>query len=80
MAVNTGAMIWCLLSIWQDDFLFIEVLPNRRLRRCYEQYHKDFNKGYDEAGFCRVLAAAIDRRREDMDSFYAAKLAKGSPC
>ena len=39
-------------------------------------YGKDYDKEYDEAGFCRVLAAALDSGRDDMDFFYAAKLAK----
>lgn len=40
-------------------------------------YGKDYDKEFDEAGFCRVLAAALDSGRDDMDLFYAAKLAKG---
>ena len=39
-------------------------------------YGKDYDKEYDEAGFCRVLAVALDSGRDDMDFFYAAKLAK----
>ena len=39
-------------------------------------YGKDYDKEFDEAGFCRVLAAALDSGRSDMDLFYAAKLAK----
>jgi hypothetical protein len=39
-------------------------------------FGKDYDKEYDETGFCRVLAAAIDSGRSDMDFFYAAKLAK----
>ena len=42
-------------------------------------YAKNYDKEFDEAGFCRVLAAAIDSGRDEMDLFYAAKLAKGSP-
>ena len=40
-------------------------------------YGKDYDKEFDEAGFCRVLAAALDSGCGDMDLFYAAKLAKG---
>ena len=39
-------------------------------------YGKDYDKEYDEKGFCKVLAAALDSGRGDMDLFYAAKLAK----
>ena len=39
-------------------------------------YGKDYDQEYDEAGFCRVLAAALDSVRDDMDLFYASKLAK----
>ena len=39
-------------------------------------YGKDNDKEYDEKGFCKVLAAALDSGRGDMDFFYAAKLAK----
>ena len=39
-------------------------------------YAKDYDKEFDEAGFCRVLAAALDSGRKEMDLFYAAKLAK----
>ena len=39
-------------------------------------YAKDYDKEFDEAGFCRVLAAALDSGRDDMDLFDAAKLAK----
>lgn len=39
-------------------------------------FGKDHDKEYDEAGFCRVLAAAIDSGLAEMDLFYAAKLAK----
>ena len=39
-------------------------------------YGKDYDKEFDEAGFCRVLAAALDSRRDNMDLFDAAKLAK----
>ena len=39
-------------------------------------YGKDYDKEYDEAGFCKVLAAALESGRECMDFFYAAKLAK----
>ena len=40
-------------------------------------YGKDYDKELDEAGFCRVLASALDSGRDDMDLFDAAKLAKG---
>ncbi len=43
-------------------------------------YGKDYDKEFDEAGFCRVLSAALDSGRDDMDLFYAAKLAKGAWC
>ena len=39
-------------------------------------YGKDYDKEYDEAGFCRVLAAALDSGLDNMDFFYAAKLEK----
>ena len=39
-------------------------------------YGKDYDKEFDEAGFCRVLAAALDSGRDNMDFFDAAKLAK----
>ena len=39
-------------------------------------YGKDYDKEFDEAGFCRVLASALDSGRDDMDLFDAAKLAK----
>lgn len=39
-------------------------------------YGKDYDKEYDESGFCKVLAAAIESGRDCMDFFYAAKLAK----
>ena len=39
-------------------------------------YRKDYTKEFDEAGFCKVLAAALDSGRECMDFFYAAQLAK----
>ena len=39
-------------------------------------YGKDYDKEFDEAGFCRVLAAALDSGQDDMDFFDAAKLAK----
>ena len=39
-------------------------------------YGKDYDKEFDEVGFCRVLAAALDSGRGDMDLFDAAKLAK----
>ncbi len=39
-------------------------------------YGKDYDKEFDEAGFCSVLAAALDSGLGDMDLFYAAKLAK----
>ncbi len=39
-------------------------------------YGKDYDKEFDEAGFRRVLAAALDSGRDDMDLFDAAKLAK----
>ena len=39
-------------------------------------YGKDYDKEFDEAGFCRVLAAALDSGRDDMDLFDATKLAK----
>ncbi len=39
-------------------------------------YAKDYDKEFDEAGFCRVLAAALDSGRDNMDLFDAAKLAK----
>ncbi len=39
-------------------------------------YGKDCDKEYDEADFCRILSAALDTRRGDMDLFYAAKSAK----
>ena len=41
-------------------------------------YGKDYDKEFDEAGFCRVLAAALNSGRDDMDLFDAAKLAKES--
>ena len=37
---------------------------------------KEYDKEYDEEGFCKVLAAALDSGRGDMDLFYAAILAK----
>lgn len=37
---------------------------------------KDYDKEYDEVGFCKVLAAVIDSGRNEIDLFYAAKLAK----
>ena len=37
---------------------------------------KDYDKEFDEAGFRRVLAAALDSGRDDMDFFDATKLAK----
>ncbi len=40
-------------------------------------YAKDYDKEFDEEGFCKVLAAALDSGRKQMDMFYAAKLAKG---
>ena len=40
-------------------------------------YGKDYDKEFDEAGFCRVLASALDSGRDDMVLFDAAKLAKG---
>ena len=43
-------------------------------------FGKDYDKEYDETGFCKVLAAAIDSGRNEMDLFYAAKLAKKGPC
>ena len=39
-------------------------------------YGKDYDKEFDEAGFCRVLAAALDSGRDDMDFFDAAKLVR----
>ena len=39
-------------------------------------YGKDYDKEFDEEGFCKVLAAALDSGRAQMDFFYAAKLAK----
>ena len=39
-------------------------------------YGKDYDKEFDEAGFCRVLAAALNSGRDDMDLFDAVKLAK----
>jgi len=39
-------------------------------------YGKDYDKEYDEESFCRILAAALDSGRDDMDFFYAAKLVK----
>ena len=39
-------------------------------------YGKDYDKEFDEAGFCRVLAAALDSGRNNMDFFDATKLAK----
>lgn len=36
----------------------------------------DCGREYDEEGFCKVLAAALDSDRNDMDFFYAAKLVK----
>lgn len=39
-------------------------------------YGKDYDKELDEAGFCRVLAAALESGRDDMDFFDATKLAK----
>jgi len=39
-------------------------------------YGKDYDKEFNEAGFCRVLAAALESGRDDMDLFDAAKLAK----
>ncbi|MBR3663822.1 MAG: hypothetical protein IKN64_04105 [Desulfovibrio sp.] len=39
-------------------------------------FGKDYDKEYNEACFCRVLSAALDSGRENMDFFYAAKLAK----
>ena len=39
-------------------------------------YAKEYDKEFDEAGFCRVLAAALDSGRGNMDFFDAAKLAK----
>ena len=39
-------------------------------------YSKDFDKEFDETGFCRVLSAALDSGQDNMDLFYAAKLAK----
>ena len=39
-------------------------------------YGKDYDKEFDEVGFCKVLSAAIDCKYDDMDFFYAAKLAK----
>lgn len=39
-------------------------------------YAKDHDKEFDEAGFCRVLAAALDSGRDEMDLFDAAKLAR----
>ena len=41
-------------------------------------YGKDYDKEFDEAGFCRVLAAALNSGRDDMNLFDAAKLAKES--
>ena len=35
-------------------------------------YAKDYVKEFDETGFCRVLAAALDSGRGEMDLFYAA--------
>lgn len=42
-------------------------------------YGTDYDQEFDEAGFRRVLAAALDSGRENMDLFYAAKLAKKEP-
>lgn len=39
-------------------------------------FSKKYEQEFDETGFCRVLAAALDSGRDDMDLFYAAKLAK----
>lgn len=39
-------------------------------------YRKDYDKEFNEVGFCRVLAAALDSGRDNMDLFDAAKLAK----
>ncbi len=36
----------------------------------------DYDREYDEEVFCRVLAAALDSERTEMDFFYAAKLVK----
>ncbi len=41
-----------------------------------EIHGKKYDKEFDEAGFCRVLAAALDSGRGDTDLFDAAKLAK----
>ena len=41
-------------------------------------YGKDYDKEFDEAGFCRVLAAALNSGWDDMNLFDAAKLAKES--
>ena len=40
---------------------------------------KDYDKEFDKAGFCRVLAAALDSGRDNMDLFDASKLAKKDP-
>ena len=74
------------LYLWRDD-VCVCTLHNaynpEQLVRAFAagntvktNYGKDFDKEYDEAGFCRVLAAALDSGRDDMDLFYAAKLAK----
>ncbi len=39
-------------------------------------YAKDYDKEFNETGFCKVLSAALDSDRADMDLFYAAKLAR----
>lgn len=39
-------------------------------------YGKDYDKEFDEAGFCKVLAAALESGRDCMDFFYSAQLAK----
>lgn len=57
-----------IVNIWQKHFW-----QGKRLKRITE---KDYDKEYNEEDFCRILAAAPDSGCDDMDLFYAAKLAK----
>ena len=74
------------LYIWEKDLL-VCTLHNAYntddLKKAFSagktvstNYGKDCDKEFDEAGFCRVLAAALDCGRNDMDFFDASKLAK----
>ena len=70
---KSDAMVCALHNAYNPDQLVKAFAAGKTVRT---MFGKDYDQEIDETGFCRILAAALESGRDDMDLFYAAKLAK----